>query len=532
MISKKILRFTNPYLLILAIALNGLTWVYLVPLWHTPDEQSHFGQVAFFAQTGRNPTSLDKYDLTEEIYRSEQLLGTDRDKFGNNKFTFHPEYRIEYTNSLVGKYEGEIETLAKTEAKKKFVHQEAARYPILYYIPASWLYKFFYNESLFVRVFLVRFWSLSLFIATIFIVYKIGNLIFPKDNLNIFSLTALSGFQPMFIFASVGVNSDSLGNLLFTLFLFLSIKIIILGSNRIDLLYLLVVSLLSLYTKPQFIIMLPLLFILALKMLYFRKSLLNIIALTVAGAIIILLLMYLLKWPWVMLNHFMANLNLSVLFRYSKEYTFSHTISEVLPWYWGIYDWLGVTYPRIVHRIINRIMIISGIGLLVASWQVVKKKLWRKPKFQAILFMAFSAVLYFISISFFDYLSWYTSTYSLGVQGRYFFPLIVVEMLLLLIGIRSILPNRSGLKTFGTKLLSISMITLNFYAIYLVARTYYDVSSVSRFFLQASQYKPWFVKNGYFIICATLNFLTLLFGVILPIILFHYDRKKNSIIND
>src|SRR3990167_5370744 len=143
-------------LLLLSVCLNGLLWISIVPIWHTPDEQSHFGQVAFVAENGRIPNAFDKFDLTEEIYVSEQLLGTVRDNLGNNKFTFHPEYRIEYTDSLMGKYEASISALSATGAKSRFIYQEASRYPILYYYPASILYRLFYNADLFTRIFIVR----------------------------------------------------------------------------------------------------------------------------------------------------------------------------------------------------------------------------------------------------------------------------------------------------------------------------------------------------------------------------------------
>ena len=81
-------------LFFITVTFNGFLWLLITPIWHTPDEQSHFGQVAFMAEKGRKPDGWDKYDLTNEILISERLLGTERDKFGNNKFTFHPEYRI------------------------------------------------------------------------------------------------------------------------------------------------------------------------------------------------------------------------------------------------------------------------------------------------------------------------------------------------------------------------------------------------------------------------------------------------------
>ena len=83
----------------LSLILTLLSWIFIVPIWHFPDAQAHFGQVAFMSQKWRNSEDAE-YDLTEEIYLSEQLLGTARDNSGKNRFTFNPEYRIEYTDQL------------------------------------------------------------------------------------------------------------------------------------------------------------------------------------------------------------------------------------------------------------------------------------------------------------------------------------------------------------------------------------------------------------------------------------------------
>src|SRR3989338_10863118 len=128
------------------------------------------------AKKGRKPDGWDKYDLTNEILISERLLGTERDKLGNNKFTFHPEYRIEYTDNIIGKYETRISALTNTDAKKIFVQEESSRYPVLYYIPAQIIYNIFYNQDIFIRVFFIRIWSLIVLIGTVFITYKLGKL--------------------------------------------------------------------------------------------------------------------------------------------------------------------------------------------------------------------------------------------------------------------------------------------------------------------------------------------------------------------
>lgn len=490
-------------LLIVFVVINAIILLSIVPIWHFPDEQAHFGQIAFMSEVGRSPDISDDKDLTEEIYISELLLGTARDKLGNNKFTFHPGYRIEYTNTLTGKYESSIVALAKTKARNTFVYREATRYSLLYYLPASFVYKLFYASNLFTRIFMIRFWSVFLFVGTVFFVYKLGQLIFSYDRISVMTLAILVGFQPMMVFANVGINSDALGNLLFAIFIFLCAKLIITGIKTKEVIFLIITIGLSIYTKPQFIITLPIVLILTVFIFIRDYAKKNYVLISLFLGFAVLLFLYLLNnylRSYISLVFvFFDKLNLSSLFKFTWEYTIPHTIREVLPWYWGIYDWLGVTYPRIVHRIINRIIFVSLLGLLLCIYKLVKNKMWRERRIQAIIFLTLISLLYFIAISFYDWMSWYTQKYQLGVQGRYFFPLISIHMLLLLLGWRALFPQKWQLKVWGTGILGLLMIILNIYGLYTVAKTYYDLSSFSTFIIQASQYKPWFVKGNFLI---------------------------------
>lgn len=485
-----------------ALFLNALVWIVLIPIWHTPDEQAHFGQVAFVSEKGRNPKG-GELDLTEEIYASEQLLGTLRDKYGNNKFTFHPEYRIDYTDSYIGKYEASISALSKSEAKKQFIYTEASRYPILYYLPATWLYRIFYDADIFIKVFLVRLWSLVIFIGTIYIVFRIGKLLFPKDNLSSLTLPILVGFQPMMVFSNIGVNSDALGNFLFVLFLYLCVRILTRQAKKRDLIATILAAILAAYSKPQFIIALPLLVFLFFWMTLrdFSGSKRRILVHIVLSILILLSVLYFFPiGPVKLIFRLLEIINVSSFIKYSLEYTLPHAVKEVLPWYWGIYDWLGVTYSRGVHRIINRILFLAGIGVLIWLYKVVKNRDWKKKEFEAIVFLNIAAIVYFIALSFYDWMLWYTSKYQLGIQGRYFFPVISVHMLMLLIGFSQLFPTKVRFKEFGIKLLGILMIILNFFALYTVGKTYYSLWPISTFIIQVSQYKPLLIKGYGFII--------------------------------
>lgn len=488
----------NQFIFFIIFFLTGLIWIVIVPIWHFPDEQSHFGQVAFLAEKGRNPKG-NELDLTEEIYISEQLLGTARDNLGNNRFTFHPEYRIEYSDSLMGKYEASIAALAKTNAKKTFVYQEAARYPITYYVPASIIYKLLYAQDLFTRVFAVRFWSLILFIITVYLTYKIGILLNPPDKLFAQALTILVGFQPMMVFSNLGVNSDALGNLVFTAFIYYCLTLIKSGFSLKNIIILIGVSILSIYTKPQFIVTIPIILILFI-FIYIRDNKKTPWSKIIIGSAVLLfithLLLNLMRLGTVnLIIEAVARFNLESFIKFSKEYTLTHTISEVLPWYWGIYDWLGVTYSRTVHRIINRVTFVSLIGFVYWLIGSFRNYNWKKKEVQSIYFLILTNLAFFGVLSVYDWYSWYTTKYQLGIQGRYYFPLITSHMIILLIGWYTLFSWSKKLRNLLVLLLEISMIFLNFIALYTVSVTYYNLNSFNVFIKQVSQYKPWFVKG-------------------------------------
>src|SRR3972149_556362 len=104
MMRKEIIIFV-----LILLFIKQILWTAIVPLWHFPDEQAHFAQAVYLAEKGTQPPD-GEFDLTEEIRISENLLGTERDKSGNNRFTFHPEYKIPYSNKFVGLYEKEIQS--------------------------------------------------------------------------------------------------------------------------------------------------------------------------------------------------------------------------------------------------------------------------------------------------------------------------------------------------------------------------------------------------------------------------------------
>ena len=182
-------------------------------MWQTPDEQAHFAQAQDFAALGGRPKT--GFSTSADIVLSEKYLGVFRDERGNNNFTYHPEYNIEYTNSVYGLYEKEIAAMP-IESRSIFSVNEATGYPPLYYLYISALNRQFWSLDLISRVFLSRIATVLLSVGLGFVVFNIGKTLF-KEIFYAYVLAALVVFHPMRMFVGSGVTSDALYNLVYPL---------------------------------------------------------------------------------------------------------------------------------------------------------------------------------------------------------------------------------------------------------------------------------------------------------------------------
>jgi 4-amino-4-deoxy-L-arabinose transferase-like glycosyltransferase len=512
---------------LLSVSIIGIIWIIIIPIWHAPDEQGHFAEVAYLAQKGSPQNANSKYDLTKEIYTAEKLLGTSRDNLGNNRFTFHPKYRLDYSDSYQGIYEASIAAMVKDPDNQRFVHNEATKYYLLYYKPASYLYNLFINENLITRVFIVRLWSLSLFLFTVICTYYLGKEIF-RDILIAIILSILVGFHPMMVFANTGVNNDALANFIFTLFLLILTLMVVRRITAKLTISLLITSIVAILIKPQFIIvficdilLMPYLILRDVKIKYIKLYTGIFIFLT------IFLIDYLRKTYFgslTLISSLTANFNLNSYLTYTIQYTIPHTIYEVMPWYWGVYNWLGVTYPIVVQRIVNRIVAVCLLGFFLKVINQIRKKKIMEKRYLAVFFLILFNLIFVLALSLYDWLSWHLSTYQLGIQGRYYFPFISVHMLILLSGWRMLFSRWHKVQKYASALFGLLMVIFNFYALYTVSGTYYDISRIEIFIKQVSQYKPYFVKGPVFI---SLLVVTIIVIVSLFYNLFRYHEKKS-----
>jgi len=496
---RKILQF-----LLIAILLKGIFWSLLVPLWHFPDEQAHFGHVAFLVESPIKNLGKIK-DLTEEIAVSEKLLGVFRDEKGNNRFTYHPEYNLEYSNTLTGIYEKEIKSLP-TSTRSNFVAKESAYYPHFFYRVSGLIYQAFYNSNLFIRVFAIRLFWLFTYLITVYLSFLTAELVFSKKSLLPLITAVMVGFQPMFNFVSSGITSDNLHNLLFSAVIYFSLKLL-LKPKLSTWLSLLITLGLGLVNKQQFfialIVVLPVFIIIFLRqpkkiikyLTYLPIFLLSAFIFDFKYTKTLIELFFQGKLPYFSLTQSSRKFLLPdySLFKHIV-WSIKHTIREVIPWYWGVFRWLSLVLPRWVNRVLNRLALVAAIGLIIKFIKITKNR--QLFKNQGLIFITYAAFIYFAVLVIWDWGFFRNHNFSFGIQGRYHFPTIIPHMILLSLGIKTVFSLFGKLAAkISLLLLSLWFIWLNFIALYTITQSYYDLSSYKAFIIQASQYKPWFAKG-------------------------------------
>ncbi len=485
-------------LLLLTAFLNCLTWISIIPLWQYPDEQAHFSQVQNLAEIGYVPSPFNN---SREIDFSEIVMGTKRTD-GNNSYVYHPQYKQSFDQNPIAIQEQAIRDLP-LDSRKEYAKSESTQNPPLYYLLGAMGYKSVYNSDLFTRVFAARLVSALLFIALLYVAFQTSKLIFINKPFVQLSLTSLIAFMPMLVFASTGVLPDVLTNLLFAAVLYLSLRILKEGIRKKLLLWSLTVVFIGVNTRQQFLIAVPILLLAILIKSFSSKKILKRTVLMTLVVVTGLMLINIFGSEIPIIANFRfpesSALNPSQLlsgkFLYFTKWSLQKTYAESLPWYWGVYKWLSLTLPPLTYQIINRLLILSAIGIVIRIFLAIKRKKIEPLDFIMFYLISVSA-LYYLVFMLWDYFFFAQRGFSFGFQGRYYFPLIIAHMSIIVIGFLEIFRlTIKSYKAYGILTLVILMIIFNDFTLGFLANSYYDTSSLQTFITQASQYKPLFLKG-------------------------------------
>ncbi len=425
----------------LLVLLKQLFWTISVPIFQTPDEQAHFAQLSYIAENKTINIDSGK-NLSLEIATVEDVLGTRRDGQGNNKYTYHPEYK---NNSPIPELPLSYRTI--------YVDREASGYPPLYYLVSAPLYLSTYPQSLYWRVMATRILSLLLGISLALVSYKIGWILW-QDKLKGIALAIAVTFQPMVSFVSAGIHPDNLLNLLCSVMVLMAILII---KGRITLKYLIILGLLAILsvgTKQTALFFLPVI----LAVLIWKKfGLIPAVAFLFIPAAAFIFRWNIPYMPYVGPESPLAGMD----FGQYLHFRLPKLAFEMWPWYWGVFKWLGVTLPALWMKIITRVAILAVIGLVLKI--IFEKR--NGLEYKSLIFFIICNLSFIIYLFLWDWRLMQSMGFSQGLQGRYLFPLIVPQMALLLMGLWKF-------GRFTVIVSAILMVVLNIGALFYVSSLY------------------------------------------------------------
>ena len=427
------------------VLLKSLIWLFLVPIFQIPDEPSHFSIVEFVAEHGRRPHPRREWVTPSEVIEAAKIVNF-------NWQINHPMWHgydagwLSRLNALAPELKQQItENPWQTSLKRP---------PLYYYLaaPFYWLG----GDTFLGRFFTVRFLSVIFHLLTVWLAYLTAKKIFKSFLLGL-TVVVLVAFQPMLSFLSVGVHYDPLAILLATLFTYW----VIVKRLWLSLL----AALAGVLVKPD-LIFLPL-FWLWLKFTGKQRWQFGLITLSlllilawVAGPLSAAIVAGTVgrydRWLYVtnlneyssLAQFFLSSLISGQLFVQLKNYFLTTAAihwAQIFPWYWGTFGWLEVTLPAWIFTFLKLLLLVSLTGWV--KWWLKGREghwgwLWGFLLLQAGVILAN------------DFKVFITSGEIYGIQGRYFFPAILVQMIILVLGLK---------QWFGEKFLASVLIGLGLF---------------------------------------------------------------------
>ncbi len=435
--------------IIASFVIKGIFYIVFIPPWEAPDEPGHFSYVRYLYIQKSIPeksTYIYDYAINESFFDQRKNL----DNFSN-------------TRSGIEKKE----LFNRNTYTPNFLAPNIAASPPLYYMYLLPFYSASLSLSSVWSVLLMRVGSLVLSTISVVLVYKILQLIFPKQKsaplIGMFIMT----LQPMFVFVSSVINSDSMVFLFFQLFLLLSIKITIKKEYKSMkyLLFLGLVTGLSSLVKPQLLMLFPI--YLYICIVSIKPNYRYYFILLISG-VVLPILWYVSKVLTQGLSYFsyaIVNTNNTVMpfWHYPYEFLIQKQPIGIFMSFWGNFGWLDVPMPKWVYVLIVLVIVIPLIKLFVLFCSTPVKSIKLQKGFVLLLTMSF---IYTIVIFIYDFMTFF-KTQGFAIQGRYLLPVFPAIIILIL----------KGHYEFKTKVRKILLICLIGVLLLVQLQMYFSIST-------------------------------------------------------
>ena len=206
-------------LLLVAVALLGITWALLNPAWQSPDEQWHFGYAQTLAERGELPGGDER-----AAFSREQFLAAEGSRSGN--LAFNASLKAPWDTATFERWQRANDKLPRGARSDGGGTNNAGSNPPLYYAYELPGYLLATGGDVFDRLYSMRIWSLTLLLALVIATWLLAGELFDKNRLLQLLAAGVAGLQPSAVFISSSVNPDAMLIALWAFALWLGVRIL------------------------------------------------------------------------------------------------------------------------------------------------------------------------------------------------------------------------------------------------------------------------------------------------------------------
>jgi hypothetical protein len=483
-------------LILSAVFLKELIFIFLIPPWQNHDEPAHFAYTQYLVEEKKLPvyqgafTDATVLSFSQEYAESEIRTEATRLMKGSNK-----QYRLvhqlfnnpsiasgDIARQLSGldRHPLNISTapagylnlyyqLPKTPEYKN----SAAVYQPLYYAAMAIPYSVFYHSDILTRMYAMRIFSSLIYLATIWLCYLLAKLITKNTKFSL-TLCLLTGLLPVFSHLANGINNDILLIFLSTLSLYWCVRLIQNFRWR-EIIFLGITLGLGLLTKPQFIFM-PLIAVIPFIYHFIKNT--DIRKKVALGLVaLILISLVLCAWWFVWSYQQYGTFFMSSSGENTAALATPASFSQVWPQYFQrwLYGFMSLNFifgfatemglPIYIMGAVITAIILSCFGLLILvrqRWKLIA----REKKIIAISLIISALLLELIFLLIFSKSLFLTGQARFPTDGRYYLPLIFVFSFFFLTGWRYLVAKK--FINWAYLLICLIAIAINYIAIFQV----------------------------------------------------------------
>lgn len=469
------------WLLAATLALS-LIWAILLPAFQAPDENSHFGYVQSLAEDFRLPGDADRPLFSTEQARASSDANADQAAAVRDT-------KMEWDEGAYERWRAKGADLARDDGGGP---NPASSNPPLYYLYEAVAYRVAGAGDLFDRLLATRIASLLWLLGTVAGVWLLIGEVFGRDRLLQLAGAAVAGLAPMPMFVSAAVSPDAMLYALWSLALWLGVRMLKRGLTVRSGAALAGVVGVACLVKATSYALLPgtaaafATGLWRLRPLETRRALrlvgagLGALAVTAGTWLIVARVLDREVSAQLSSATSTSGFNLRELFSYLWQFYLPNlpsqtpypTVAETIPVYdiwiktgWAAFGWTEVTFPGVVYVLLTLVTVGVGGIAVVAVWRNR-----RGIDLGVAGFLALVALTLLAGLHWTEYKEIEAGSANFN-QGRYLFPLLGLAGLAVAQAVRVLAPARRGVAVagvlgalFALQVASLALVAARFYA--------------------------------------------------------------------